>query len=82
MDGTDKRTVAELEAEAYEAVPSPDERWLAFAVRDDIFLAALPRTSEVPIIKEDTGPGPVTRITHEGGMDLRWEDGGKTRRLL
>ena len=78
LDGTDKRTVAVLEAEAYEAVPSPDERWLAFAVRDDIFLAALPRTSEVPIIKEDTGPGPVTRITHEGGMDLRWEDGGKT----
>ncbi|MGH9335445.1 MAG: hypothetical protein ACRD21_17040, partial [Vicinamibacteria bacterium] len=77
LDGTDKRTVAELETAAYEAVPSPDGRWLAFAVREDIFLAALPQTSEVPIINEDKGSGPVKRITREGGIDLRWEDDGE-----
>ena len=71
LDGSDKKTVAEREAEVYEAVPSPDARWLAFAVREDIFLAALPRTSEVPMIQEGSGPGPVERLTREGGIDLR-----------
>lgn len=78
LDGADKKIVAEIEAETYEAVPSPDARWLAFSVREDIFLAALPRTSEVAKITETRGPGPVARITREGGIDLRWEDGGDT----
>ena len=78
LDGTDKRTLAKLQAESYEAVPSPDGRWLAFAVREDVYLAALPLSAEPPTIGESKGPGPVKRITREGGIDLHWEDEGRT----
>jgi Tol biopolymer transport system component/imidazolonepropionase-like amidohydrolase len=78
LDGTDKRIVARISAESYEAVPSPDARWVAFSVREDVYLAALPMSSEPPTIGERRGPGPVKRITRDGGTDLHWEDGGRT----
>ena len=78
VDGTDKRTLAEINAETYEAVPSPDGRWVAFGVREDIYLAALPLSSEVPSIGESQGPGPVTRVTREGGVDIHWESDGES----
>ncbi len=78
LDGTDRRTVANIQAETYEAVPSPDGKWLAFAVREDIFVAAIPLSAEPPTIGESSGPGPVKRITREGGIDLHWEDGSDT----
>jgi len=78
LDGTDKRTVAKIKAETYEAVPSPDGKWLAFAVREDIFVAAIPLSAVPPTIGESSGPGPVKRITREGGVDLHWEDGSET----
>ena len=78
LDGTDKRTVAIIQAETYEAGPSPDGRGLAFAVREDIFVAAIPLSAEPPTIGESRGPGPVKRITREGGIDLHWEDGSET----
>ena len=76
LDGTDKRTLATINAETYEAVPSPDGRWVAFAVREDIYLAALPVSAETPSIGEARGPGPVKRVTREGGIDIHWEEGG------
>jgi len=78
LDGTDRRTVAKIQAETYEAVPSPDGRWIAFSAREDIFVAALPMTPEPPTIGETRGPGPVRRVTREGGIDLHWEDGSET----
>lgn len=78
LDGTDKRTVATFSAETYEAVPSPDGRWVAFAVREDLYLAALPMAADPPQIGETSGPGPVKRITREGGIDLHWDRGGET----
>ncbi|MGD8328262.1 MAG: amidohydrolase family protein, partial [Acidobacteriota bacterium] len=78
LDGTDRRTVANIRAETYEVAPSPDGRWIAFSVREDIFVAALPLTAEPPTIGERSGPGPVKRITREGGIDLHWEDGSET----
>lgn len=76
LDGTDKRTHANISAETYEAVPSPDGKWIAFSVREDVYVAALPRSSEIPSIGEKRGPGPVKRVTQEGGIDLHWEQGG------
>jgi Tol biopolymer transport system component len=75
LDGTDKRTIANVTAEAYEIVPSPDNRFLAFIVREDLYLAALPFSAEPPSIGDRTGPGPVKRITREGGLDVHWENG-------
>lgn len=78
LDGTDRRTIANIRAETYEVAPSPDSRWIAFSAREDIFVAALPLTAEPPNIGEGSGPGPVKRITREGGIDLHWEDGSET----
>jgi imidazolonepropionase-like amidohydrolase len=74
MDGTDRRHLATISAEAYEIVPSPDMRHVAFMVREDVYVAALPLAAEPPTIGERTGPGPVKRISREGGMDAYWED--------
>ena len=74
LDGSDRRSVATINAEAYEIVPAPDMRHIAFTVREDVYVAALPRTPEPPAIGERTGPGPVRRISREGGMDAHWEN--------
>lgn len=79
LDGTDRRVLANLRASdgavIDQVVPSPDGRWLAFSLRDDIYVAALPRTPEPPTIGASSGPGPVNRVTREGGVDVHWEAG-------
>ena len=77
LDGMDRREVAKVEG-AVEMVPSPDGSWLAFTLREEVYVAALPPSAETVTIEESSGPGPVERVTREGGQDLRWEDGGKT----
>src|SRR6185436_7656213 len=73
LDGTDKRTLAKVTA-ATKIVPSPDAKWVAFTVREEVYVAALPLASEPPTITESTGPGPVKRVTRDGGQDLKWVD--------
>ena len=34
--------------------------------------------TDAPEIGETRGPGPVKRITREGGIDLHWDQGGET----
>ncbi len=78
LDGTDRRTLATIGAETWEAVPSPDGKWVAWTTREDVYVAALPMSSEPPRIGESSGPGPVKRITREGGVDIHWEDDSAT----
>ncbi|NKB88804.1 MAG: amidohydrolase family protein [Acidobacteria bacterium] len=78
LDGTDRRVVANINAETWEAVPSPDGQWLAWTTREDVYVAALPFSPEPPSIGESSGPGPVKRVTREGGLDIHWEDGSDT----
>ena len=78
LDGTDRRTLASISAETWEAVPSPDGKWVAWTTREDVYVAALPFSPEPPKIGESSGPGPVKRITREGGVDIHWEDGSET----
>ncbi len=77
LDGTDRREVAEVEG-ADEMVPSPDGRWLAFTLREEVFVAALPPSTETVTITERSGPGPVQRVTRDGGQDLKWTGDGET----
>jgi Tol biopolymer transport system component/imidazolonepropionase-like amidohydrolase len=78
LDGTDRRTLANINAETWEAVPSPDGKWVAWTTREDVYVAALPFSPEPPSIGETSGPGPVKRVTREGGFDIHWEDGSET----
>jgi len=77
LDGTERREVATVEG-AVEMVPSPDGRWLAFTVREEVYVAALPPSTETVTLTEKSGPGPMQRVTRDGGQDLRWENGSET----
>ncbi len=77
LDGTERREVATAE-DAVEMVPSPDGRWLAYTIREEVYVAALPPSTETVTVGERSGPGPVQRVTRDGGQDLKWTDGGQT----
>ncbi|MEQ8330060.1 MAG: amidohydrolase family protein [Longimicrobiales bacterium] len=76
FDGTERREVATVEG-ADEMVPSPDGRWLAFTLREEVFVAALPPSLETVTLSERSAPGPFQRVTRDGGQDLKWTDGGE-----
>lgn len=76
LDGTERREVATIE-DAAEMVPSPDGRWLAFTVREEVYVAALPPSLETVTLSERSGPGPLQRVTRDGGQDLKWRPGGE-----
>jgi hypothetical protein len=75
-DGTERREVATVEGAA-EMVPSPDGRWLAFTLREEVYVAALPPTLETVTLSERSGPGPFQRVTRDGGQDLKWSSDSK-----
>jgi Tol biopolymer transport system component len=75
LDGTERREVATV-ADAAEMVPSPDGRWLAFTLREEVYVAALPPSLETVTLAEKTGPGPLQRVTRDGGQDLKWRPDG------
>ena len=75
LDGTERREVATVEGAA-EMVPSPDGRWLAFTLREEVYVAALPPSLETVTLSERSGPGPFQRVTRDGGQDLKWASGG------
>ena len=77
LDGTERREIAIMDGAA-EMVPSPDGKWLAFTLREEVYMAALPPTLETVTLSERSGPGPFQRVTRDGGQDLKWADGGAT----
>jgi Tol biopolymer transport system component/imidazolonepropionase-like amidohydrolase len=77
LDGVDKRTVVKVTG-ADEIVPSPDAKWVAYTIREEVYVAAVPPTGEAPSINETSGPAPTKRVARLGGQDLKWEDAGKT----
>lgn len=76
LDGTERREVARVE-DAVEMVPSPDGRWLAFTVREEVYVAALPPSLETVTLSESSAPGPLQRVTRDGGQDLTWRPDGE-----
>jgi len=76
LDGTERRELATVPG-ATEMVPSPDGRWLAFTLREEVYIAALPPSAETVAFTERSGPGPFQRVTRDGGQDLRWAEGGE-----
>ena len=76
LDGTERRELATIE-DGVELVPSPDGKWVAYTVREEVYVAALPPSTETVYLTVRSGPGPLQRVTRNGGQDLRWSrDGG------
>ena len=52
-----------------DVVPSPDEQWVAFTSRDNVYVTALPaaQLKEPPDVGLKEGAVPVWRLTNEAG---------------
>jgi Tol biopolymer transport system component len=62
-----------------EIVPSPDGRYYALVIKEDIYLAPVSGLPIEQVIGNDFGDNesPLIRITHDGGIDPHWENGGR-----
>ena len=78
-DGTDKRRLLRFPAIG-DLVPSPDEQWVAFTSRDNVYVTALPNLvmKEPPTVSLTEGSVPVWRLSENAGGYVDWADGGKT----
>jgi Tol biopolymer transport system component/imidazolonepropionase-like amidohydrolase len=79
LDGTDKRRHLRFGPIA-EIVPSPDEQWVVFTSRDNVYVTALPaaQLKEPPDVGLKEGAVPVWRLSNEAGGFVNWADNGKT----
>ena len=78
-DGTDKKTYLRFPA-VDDLVPSPDEQWIVFTSRDNVYVTAFPGvlTKEPAEVGLKEGAVPVYRLSDDAGGYVRWADGGKT----
>ncbi|MCI0444517.1 amidohydrolase family protein [bacterium] len=79
LDGTDKRRHLRFPPIA-EIVPSPDEQWVTFTSRDNVYVTAMPaaQIKEPPEVGLKEGAVPVWRLSNEAGGFVNWADDGKT----
>jgi Tol biopolymer transport system component/imidazolonepropionase-like amidohydrolase len=79
LDGTDKRKHLRFPAVG-DIGPSPDEQWVVFTSRDNVYVTALPKIqlAEPPEVSIKEGSVPVWRLSDEAGGYVGWADGGKT----
>jgi Tol biopolymer transport system component/imidazolonepropionase-like amidohydrolase len=78
LDGTDRKTLLRLPI-VDDLVPSPDNQWLAFSTRDEVYVSALPPANldKAPEVSNTDGGVPVWRLTDAAGGYVNWADGGK-----
>ena len=79
LDGTDRKAHLRFPAVG-DVVPSPDEQWVVFTSRDNVYVTALPavQLKEPPEVGLKDGSVPVWRLSGEAGGYVGWADGGKT----
>ena len=78
LDGFDKKTHLHFEG-SVEAVPSPDEDWIIFLLRDNLYLTAFPRVpGEPPSVNPESPAFPIKQLTKDGALYPNWSNKGKT----
>jgi len=79
LDGTDRKRLLRFPAIG-DLVPSPDEQWVAFTSRDNVYVTALPNIvmKDPPEVGLKEGSIPVWRLSEEAGGYVEWADAGKT----
>ncbi len=79
LDGTDKKTLLRLPP-VDDLAPSPDGRWLAFTVRDQTYVTAVPPTQLEPAPEVGTKEAgvPVWLLSDTAGNYAAWADAGRT----
>jgi Tol biopolymer transport system component/imidazolonepropionase-like amidohydrolase len=72
LDGTDRIEHANI-MNAEEMIPSPDERWLAYRMKYDVYVTELPHFGRTPVdLEADGGATPGRRLSQDGGDWLGW----------
>ncbi|MBS0374716.1 MAG: PD40 domain-containing protein [Proteobacteria bacterium] len=79
LDGTDRKRLLRFPA-VDDVVPSPDDRWVAFLSRDNVYVTPLPGTltKEPAEVSLKESAVPVYRLSNDAGSYVRWADGGRT----
>jgi Tol biopolymer transport system component/imidazolonepropionase-like amidohydrolase len=79
LDGSDRKRHLRFPA-VDDVVPSPDDNWVAFLSRDNVYVTPLPGilTKEPAEVTFKDSPVPVYRLSDDAGGYVRWTDGGKT----
>jgi Tol biopolymer transport system component/imidazolonepropionase-like amidohydrolase len=79
LDGTDRKTLLRFPSIG-DLVPSPDEQWVAFTSRDNVYVAALPNLvmKTPPEVGLGQGSVPAWRLSENAGGYVDWADAGKT----
>ena len=79
LDGTDRKRLLRFPAIG-DLVPSPDEQWIAFTSRDNVYVTALPNIvmKDPPEVGVKEGAVPVWRLSENAGGYVDWADGGRT----
>jgi len=79
LDGTDRIVYLRFPTLG-DIVPSPDEKWVAFTSRDNVYVAAIPgiQTKEPAEVGLKEGAVPVWRLSEAAGGYVGWADSGKT----
>jgi Tol biopolymer transport system component/imidazolonepropionase-like amidohydrolase len=79
LDGTDKKTLLRLPP-VDDLAPSPDGHWLAFTVRDQTYVTAVPPTQLEPAPEVGTKEAgvPVWLLSDTAGNYAAWADAGRT----
>ena len=79
LDGTDKKKLLRFPAVG-DVVPSPDEKWVVFTSRDNVYVTPLPNIvlKEPPSVALQGGAVPVWRLSEDAGGYVEWADAGKT----
>ncbi len=76
LDGSDERTHFRSE-NAVELKVSPDERWLAFQERFNVFVTPFPRTGRTIEIGPKAAAMPLEKVSRDAGDYLHWSGDSK-----
>jgi Tol biopolymer transport system component len=78
LNGGDEVVHFQSEA-ATQIVPSPDGRWIAFAERWHVYVAAFPQTGRPITVGPSVRRFPVARVSRDAGFSVHWS--GDSRRV-
>ena len=80
LDGVDKKTHLIFKG-SVKAVPSPDEKWVLFEFRGNLYVTPFPDVATKPPVEinpEGSSPVAYKQITKDGAFYGLWLDNGKT----
>lgn len=62
---------------AWEIVPSPDNKWIAFRELHKVYVCAFPAMGKTLELSKDMGQVPATCVTRDAGQSLHWSADSK-----